>query len=625
MKKRYIIFILSIPLLIITIVMGILSHYKYKKSVKIFNKELITISELATNNIQTTLNYGSFDPEGDFINLLRKRKYFKGGWIYNNDFSSLVYSFPESESIDKDEFKLKDEIFNKIDKTEIIENMKKGISSFNEIIDKNNRYRIIPLIDEDFEHIANLIIVFSDLELKNNAKEDFINAAFAGIGVFLPFAILAIYLLTNISKSNIKLKFEIIEREKINMALEESEEKCHLLSELMPIGIVLEKKNGETIFANEYIYSLLNINFEEEHKNIDIFEHIVLNKKGSENIKNIISEELNKAGLFQKEFRIKNNVDEKDIWISIISKNLLIEDENAIVYVIMNITDRKIAEKELDMTNKKLIEVSRLAGKAEIATDVMHNVGNALNSVNINADVMGARINKIKTPVLNKVAHLLSENKDAIAEYLTQDEKGKMIPNVVIQFAEYLTKEQEILKDEVKSNKEKIDHIINIISMQQSFAKNVLVKEFHTSNDLMDSSIDMNMTALERHDISIIRDYEETFEFKTDKHKVLQILINLINNSKDAFIDNLQLDKKIICGIRKVENMVEFSIKDNGSGITKENINKIFNHGFTTKKTGHGFGLHNSANNATQLGGNLEMKSDGIGKGATFTLKIPLE
>jgi signal transduction histidine kinase len=66
------------------------------------------------------------------------------------------------------------------------------------------------------------------------------------------------------------------------------------------------------------------------------------------------------------------------------------------------------------------------------------------------------------------------------------------------------------------------------------------------------------------------------------------------------------------------------TVSDNGVGIASENLTRIFNHGFTTRKDGHGFGLHSGALAAREMGGALWAQSDGPGKGATFTLELPL-
>ena len=287
--------------------------------------------------------------------------------------------------------------------------------------------------------------------------------------------------------------------------------------------------------------------------------------------------------------------------------------------------EEKVIErtKELTQTQIKLIETSRKAGMAEIATNVLHNVGNALNSINVSTDFLQSEFKKLKIPVIHKVVALLSENKDNLNDFISNDPKGKMLPSVLLQFSEYLSEKKELFLDETKDLKKDILHIQNIISTQQDYAKNVKVEELQSPIDIVNDAIRMNENAFIRHNVHLIKEFEKVPEIKIDKHKVLQILVNIISNAKYAFDKQEVEGREVLIKIRKEDNFLIYEVIDNGIGIEKENLEKIFNYGFTTRKEGHGFGLHNSSNNATELNGKLIARSEGIGKGATFTLKIP--
>ena len=111
-----------------------------------------------------------------------------------------------------------------------------------------------------------------------------------------------------------------------------------------------------------------------------------------------------------------------------------------------------------------------------------------------------------------------------------------------------------------------------------------------------------------------------------DKHKVLQILVNLLRNAKHALEEGGGGDKrlKLRVGING-ERRVKISVSDNGVGIAPEHLSRIFEHGFTTRKEGHGFGLHSGALAAREMGGSLGAHSAGPGQGATFTLEFPAQ
>jgi signal transduction histidine kinase len=160
--------------------------------------------------------------------------------------------------------------------------------------------------------------------------------------------------------------------------------------------------------------------------------------------------------------------------------------------------------------------------------------------------------------------------------------------------------------------------------MQQAYATMVGVVEPLDAVTLMDDSLRMNAGALVRHDVRVVRNFQPVPQLLAERGKVLQILVNLIRNAKYAADDGGQADKVITLHIVPgAPGRVLLSVQDNGVGIPAENLTRIFGHGFTTRKTGHGFGLHSSANAAKEMQGSLTVHSDGPGQGATFTLDLP--
>jgi signal transduction histidine kinase len=142
--------------------------------------------------------------------------------------------------------------------------------------------------------------------------------------------------------------------------------------------------------------------------------------------------------------------------------------------------------------------------------------------------------------------------------------------------------------------------------------------------ELLDDALRINESALTRHEVELIRDYQFQPTLTLDRHKLMQILVNLIRNSKHACDEGGGGDKKIVLRMTGNEQIVRIAVIDNGVGIAPENLTRIFAHGFTTRKDGHGFGLHSAALVARELGGSLMAHSDGPGLGATFTIELPL-
>ncbi len=289
-----------------------------------------------------------------------------------------------------------------------------------------------------------------------------------------------------------------------------------------------------------------------------------------------------------------------------------------------DVTAIKKAEAELEAAHKRLIETSRLAGMAEVATDVLHNVGNVLNSVNVSCSLTIDRVKTSKVSSVSKVSSLLMENRDRLAEFLTSDPRGRQIPEFLAALSEHLTSEQTAALKELELLVKHIDHIKQIVAMQQSYAKVAGVLEIISPTQMVDDALHINAAALLRHEVQVRRDFEETPQIMTEKHKVLQILVNLIRNAKYAMDDGKRPNKLLTIKIANdVEGRVKIQVIDNGVGIPQENLTRIFSHGFTTRRNGHGFGLHSSALAVRDLGGSLEVHSDGPAKGAVFTLTLP--
>lgn len=286
---------------------------------------------------------------------------------------------------------------------------------------------------------------------------------------------------------------------------------------------------------------------------------------------------------------------------------------------------REQAHIELAQAQRDLMLASRQAGMAEVATGVLHNVGNVLNSVNVSATLLRDHARRSKTNSLVKVANILKEKNGNLAEFLTSDPKGKVMPEFFVHVADELRKEQQYALNELEQLSKNVDHIKDIVAMQQSYAHVAGVVEKVPLQSLVEDALQINSTALVRHGVKVIRQYAEVPEIMVDKHKVLQILINLIRNAKYALEECKEAEKRLTITIaRTPEQRLMIRVEDNGVGIPAENLTRIFAHGFTTRSSGHGFGLHIGALNAREMGGSLTASSEGPGRGAVFTLILPL-
>jgi PAS domain S-box-containing protein len=290
---------------------------------------------------------------------------------------------------------------------------------------------------------------------------------------------------------------------------------------------------------------------------------------------------------------------------------------------VRDITESKRAQLELENLQKQLVEASRRDGMAEIATNVLHNVGNVLNSVNISTDLIIDSVKKSKASSLARVVVLLQEHAHDLGAFLTNDPSGQHVPAHLARLSEHLMAEEGKIAGELDSLRRNVDHIKEIVAMQQSYAMVGGVKETIDVTSLVEDSLRLNEDALRRHGVEVIRELEKVPPMNVEKHKILQILVNLVRNAKYACDESGRADRRLTVRLANGDGRVKISIIDNGIGIPPENLTHIFNYGFTTRKGSHGFGLHSSALAAKEMGGSLTARSGGPGQGADFTLELP--
>jgi PAS domain S-box-containing protein len=273
----------------------------------------------------------------------------------------------------------------------------------------------------------------------------------------------------------------------------------------------------------------------------------------------------------------------------------------------------------------KLEEASRQAGMAEVATTVLHNVGNVLNSVNTSISVIKEQTRSSQAADISRVASLIDQHCDDLPKFLSQENRAQQLLNYLKSLAQHLGSEKAVALRELQELAKNVDHIKDIVALQQNYAKFAGVTEMVKVTDLVEDALGMHARALARHDVNIVREYDPNIPRITlEKHKLLQVLVNLVHNAKYACDESGRLDKRLTLTVSHDVGKVRIDVADNGVGIPPENLTRIFNHGFTTRKNGHGFGLHSAALAVREMGGELLVQSDGPGRGATFTLELPL-
>ena len=280
--------------------------------------------------------------------------------------------------------------------------------------------------------------------------------------------------------------------------------------------------------------------------------------------------------------------------------------------------------KELQETQKMLVDTAHRAGMAEIASGILHNVGNVLNSVKVSSQILKERIEKSKVNSLGKALNLMEQHTTDLSNYINSDEKGKMLPTYLLKVGKILKEEQENYLKEISNLHKGIDHIEEIVAVQQNYAGVSGIIESVSLSKMMDDVLRMYQDSFSKHKIKVIKHYKETTPILIEKGKLMQVFVNLLKNAQESLIIKDDKNKIITINISEDKDNQKVEIIDNGIGIKKDNLDRIFSYGFTTKKGSQGFGLHTSALAIAALKGKLTAYSDGKGMGAKFTAIMPI-
>jgi len=277
-----------------------------------------------------------------------------------------------------------------------------------------------------------------------------------------------------------------------------------------------------------------------------------------------------------------------------------------------------------EISNIHSLNIARQTGMAEVATNVLHNVGNVLNSVNVSASLVIQKFENTELSGIVSVNDLLNENKDDLPKFLSDPVKAAHLVKYLNILADSWQQDHAIVLTEMNKLMENIQHIKDIIAMQQ--VSGWLASFEHTINldEIINEALMITEVDFVNKKINVEKTFAKLNLILIDKSKLFQILINLISNAKHALLAIEKDNKQITITTGTLDKSTVFiRVADNGVGIAPEFHTKIFAHGFTTKKTGHGYGLHASALAAKDMGGSIKVHSDGVGKGAVFTLELP--
>jgi PAS domain S-box-containing protein len=292
-----------------------------------------------------------------------------------------------------------------------------------------------------------------------------------------------------------------------------------------------------------------------------------------------------------------------------------------------DITSIKEAEARLEQVHKQLVDASRTAGQAEVAANVLHNVGNVLNSVNVSVGMIRNQVEASQViESISRIESLLVEHQHDLVVFLSQNGRAEKVRNYLKSVLQQLSTEKAQMLEELRQLTANVNHVNEVIALQQNYAHVAGLVEVHSMPALVEDALVFHAAALEKRNIRVVRQFDDVPDIPVDKHRVLQILVNLISNAKWALSESRAPEPVLTLGVSlNGDNHLRVSIADNGVGISPEHLGQLFRHGFTTRPDGHGFGLHSSILAAREIGGNLTAHSEGRNRGAVFTLELPLQ
>ncbi len=292
-----------------------------------------------------------------------------------------------------------------------------------------------------------------------------------------------------------------------------------------------------------------------------------------------------------------------------------------LVGITLDVSHRVAAEQRERQLQKKLLEASHRSGMAEVATGVLHNVGNVLNSLGVASATAQSRLKASQFDRVQRVAALFAEHRGDLAAYLLQDPRGKRMPEYLQALGAQLEKDAADVNQEIETLNGHLQYLREIVRAQQTFARIGETEEIVDVRELIDTALALQGRDLKG--VEIVHELGELPEIHADRYKLMQIVVNFVGNARDAVAATDLPTRRITLRAAVSGEQLEIAVEDTGIGIPAHQLQRVWEFGFTTKAHGHGFGLHSAAVAAQALGGSIAAHSAGLGQGARFSVRIP--
>lgn len=284
-----------------------------------------------------------------------------------------------------------------------------------------------------------------------------------------------------------------------------------------------------------------------------------------------------------------------------------------------DVTELKKAEEKI---RDREVQLANESGKTEVIVDILHNIGNVLNSINVSALKIKEHIEDSKLSRLTDTLKLIIENTNNLGDYLQHDEKGKFIPDYLQKLSERLLQEQALMLQETNQLEKRLEVINHILELQQDVNKSTLFTKEEPLDEMIETALDLLRSKIEHRSIKINLNIDQKIKIVCIRSKIIHVFVNLIKNAMESIVEKKQDDGLIEIEAHQNANENIIIVRDNGVGIESANLKTIFNHGFTTKPSGYGFGLHSCATSIQEINGTIYAESEGENKGCAIVINL---
>ena len=320
---------------------------------------------------------------------------------------------------------------------------------------------------------------------------------------------------------------------------------------------------------------------------------------------------------------IRNEARPEGIYIRVSGRPLLnqVGGVRGGMVVFRDVTEQVVAEEALALAFAQ--------GRLEVVDTILHNIGNAINSVTTGIDTV--REHLIHDRLVGRLFALtaaIEAHQDDWIDYLENDPQGqKVLPFIVGLSADFGRRNEELIKT-IGRVRDRANHIADIVRTQKAIGTSSVLRKDIDLRSALSGAVRMLHDSLSKRSIRTSIECEEApGEIRIQESQFHQMLVNLIKNSAEAIDElaissGLQAPPRIRIRAYMKEDYFYLEVIDNGVGFALKNPKVLFAAGYSTKRSGSGLGLHSVANFVIGAGGQIHALSDGIGQGATMRVML---